>query len=783
MAVGESAGSVYVTIDGDASPLLAKFAQAETAAKAAGTSVATGFNVSAKAADQTSASISDLIQVIREEGAAASLALQRNIALAGGIRQVGQAAHGSVTEIQAVSGAIRVGLGEQSIRAAERFLTIIPGIGAALQYAFPVIGALALFDAISHVVGKSEDLKQAEERLATATKAADDAFAHMETTLDNLNVEHVKSVFGAAAGTGAEAAVLRQRITRARSDLQDLKDSINQVAYSEAGAEKGGILTGNLKNLIPFVGNSGAIDKIKAIGQQIKDVNSQIQELQAQAGAKDEDHTRELIQQKGQLTAAGIALQEAQLAHQTALTKAYSAEEITQARDAANLRIAAMTGEYDRVVATGQAEVAEAKAKQQAITNALAEEVPKRIALIRSAGAAEAAGKPLSEQQRIGVQTQTKVIGVQAGADQQTIDAQKNVVEAQQKATIALVELNERLTRTLKDGVLKSYEDMGATALKVTNDINAAIDKEVAGQVRVLEVQAKATGESKALSVKAQQIDLEASYGEQVSHSLQQQLSYMEEIAALEHAERLQQIAGVQAELEDAEALDTQVRDLVKIATLKAEIAKLTKEDANASAAATGKSGAVAAQKSLGAQLGQSAEAGVASLTSAVAKGLTDGGRGLGKDIRQSLQGIGQQMLGDVLKKGTEEMVIALTGNTIATNLNTIWTEISAIAHAIFPFAGGTDSAPGGMALVGEKGPEIVNLPRGAQVIPNHKIGRYADGIGDFSRPSPRSGAMSIIVNAHAHGVTNPDSFVREVVARIPHELKRQSSSFAPYSR
>lgn len=38
-------------------------------------------------------------------------------------------------------------------------------------------------------------------------------------------------------------------------------------------------------------------------------------------------------------------------------------------------------------------------------------------------------------------------------------------------------------------------------------------------------------------------------------------------------------------------------------------------------------------------------------------------------------------------------------------------------------FAGGTNYAPGGMALVGEKGPEIVNLPRGSQVVPNHMIG------------------------------------------------------------
>jgi hypothetical protein len=43
-------------------------------------------------------------------------------------------------------------------------------------------------------------------------------------------------------------------------------------------------------------------------------------------------------------------------------------------------------------------------------------------------------------------------------------------------------------------------------------------------------------------------------------------------------------------------------------------------------------------------------------------------------------------------------------------------------------FANGTSYAPGGMALVGERGPELVNLPRGSQVIPNHKLGRSGGG-------------------------------------------------------
>lgn len=45
-----------------------------------------------------------------------------------------------------------------------------------------------------------------------------------------------------------------------------------------------------------------------------------------------------------------------------------------------------------------------------------------------------------------------------------------------------------------------------------------------------------------------------------------------------------------------------------------------------------------------------------------------------------------------------------------------------ALALGIPGFASGTDFAPGGLALVGEKGPELVNLPRGSQVIPNNRL-------------------------------------------------------------
>ena len=44
-------------------------------------------------------------------------------------------------------------------------------------------------------------------------------------------------------------------------------------------------------------------------------------------------------------------------------------------------------------------------------------------------------------------------------------------------------------------------------------------------------------------------------------------------------------------------------------------------------------------------------------------------------------------------------------------------------------------SVPGGFALVGERGPELVQLPGGANVIPNNQSMRMLGGGGDDNRP------------------------------------------------
>jgi hypothetical protein len=66
-------------------------------------------------------------------------------------------------------------------------------------------------------------------------------------------------------------------------------------------------------------------------------------------------------------------------------------------------------------------------------------------------------------------------------------------------------------------------------------------------------------------------------------------------------------------------------------------------------------------------------------------------------------------ILGAVINVGLQLGSIGAFGKGIQTNIN---------AHA-----NGTNFAPGGLSLVGERGPELVNLPRGSKVTPNNKLG------------------------------------------------------------
>jgi len=91
------------------------------------------------------------------------------------------------------------------------------------------------------------------------------------------------------------------------------------------------------------------------------------------------------------------------------------------------------------------------------------------------------------------------------------------------------------------------------------------------------------------------------------------------------------------------------------------------------------------------------------------------------------------------LAKGIKDIPDKKTIDITARFTSVVANATQAAAHnlgAKAAFADGTNFAPGGAALVGERGPEIVYLPRGSQVIPNHAIGSaVGGGIGiDYDR-------------------------------------------------
>ena len=89
-------------------------------------------------------------------------------------------------------------------------------------------------------------------------------------------------------------------------------------------------------------------------------------------------------------------------------------------------------------------------------------------------------------------------------------------------------------------------------------------------------------------------------------------------------------------------------------------------------------------------------------------KGIVSGAQTFGQAVGSILQGLADMMLQGL-------------GNAIFGGISK---SLGGIFAGAFPaYANGTPNHPGGLAWVGERGRELVNLPRGSSVIPNNKLG------------------------------------------------------------
>jgi hypothetical protein len=143
-------------------------------------------------------------------------------------------------------------------------------------------------------------------------------------------------------------------------------------------------------------------------------------------------------------------------------------------------------------------------------------------------------------------------------------------------------------------------------------------------------------------------------------------------------------------------------------------------------------------------------------LEAAVAAGIQKIGSGIGEGLAAAIQGtanFGQifqgifSELGGVVKQLGEQMIqlgaLALAaqlaiGNIFVNPLAAVAAGIALVALGSLiqsttarqnRFAVGTRNAPGGLALVGERGPEMINLPSGSQVIPAAQTSNMLGGM------------------------------------------------------
>lgn len=139
---------------------------------------------------------------------------------------------------------------------------------------------------------------------------------------------------------------------------------------------------------------------------------------------------------------------------------------------------------------------------------------------------------------------------------------------------------------------------------------------------------------------------------------------------------------------------------------------------------------------------------GIQSVTDGLADAIT-GARSLGDVFR----GVANQIIADLIRIAVRRAVVGTLVNSIfgggggmpsiGSALADVGSKLTGSYSPLPGFAMGTSSAPSGLALVGESGPELVRFRGGEQVIPNHRLrglefgGRESSGVAVQVIPSP----------------------------------------------
>jgi hypothetical protein len=132
----------------------------------------------------------------------------------------------------------------------------------------------------------------------------------------------------------------------------------------------------------------------------------------------------------------------------------------------------------------------------------------------------------------------------------------------------------------------------------------------------------------------------------------------------------------------------------------------------------------------------------------------------LGSGLGQLGQSIGSNVFPAAPQASGGGGLFGLFGGLFKASTNTASSQWNAAAGGMLKpglFASGTNYAPGGPAIVGENGPELMNLPQGSQVTSNHKL---MSALAANSN-QPQQSSRTMMVNVQG---ANGDDHVRTLV-------------------
>jgi hypothetical protein len=200
--------------------------------------------------------------------------------------RVRQFSHGAVSDVQATSAALRVMEGgfTGNLRAAERFLASVVGLGPILKAAFPVVGGIAFLGLMgklgSEVYKFFNELQDAPEK---ASAAWNNLLSPIKTSVDELDLANAKLERDIAKLEGKRENGLKIALAEAKVEADHLFDSLEKdlsamnklLSEQSAGALQKLLTTGS-----PFdSGTSAALKHVLGGDSSLGGFYAEIQKL------------------------------------------------------------------------------------------------------------------------------------------------------------------------------------------------------------------------------------------------------------------------------------------------------------------------------------------------------------------------------------------------------------------------------------------------------------------------------------------------------------------------